>query len=377
MLGLDLAQFLFGAQIDRAQPLALAAQPFELFLDLGEVGQRLAFLDLGQCGDRRRLDLQHVVDFAADVGEPALGALEAFLGAGEFLARGAGRFERGAGVAVGFGQRVLGLLPGGRRRRGARLPPWRLRRSGPCASRRKPAARFPVRRGRAWPRRCAARAWRSGCARRRAARSSRPCRRRAPRAACRRVPPRARSPAARRAPRRAWRACRRCRRARAASLLSSSAAGASAASARSASALAALASSRLAVRRVRASASAESRAAWRLRSRSRARVSAFGVAGGIEGGLRGLERACACPSTSARADHQFAVDLGKAAALREPPRRAGRRVRRRDEAVPAPQVAFARDQPLAGLERGGELAAGRRGRPRRSAPAGARAAPAP
>ena len=45
MLGLDLAQFLFGAQIDRAQPLALAAQPFELLLDLGEIGQRLALLD--------------------------------------------------------------------------------------------------------------------------------------------------------------------------------------------------------------------------------------------------------------------------------------------------------------------------------------------
>ena len=42
VLGLDLAQFFFGAQIDRAQPLALAAQPFELFLDLGEIGQRLA-----------------------------------------------------------------------------------------------------------------------------------------------------------------------------------------------------------------------------------------------------------------------------------------------------------------------------------------------
>ena len=56
------------------------------------------------------LDFQHVVDFAADVGEPALGALEALLGARQLLARGAGRFERGAGVAVGLGQRVLGFL---------------------------------------------------------------------------------------------------------------------------------------------------------------------------------------------------------------------------------------------------------------------------
>ena len=50
------------------------------------------------------------MDFARDVGEPALGAFEALLGARQFLARGAGGFERGAGVAVGFGERVLGLL---------------------------------------------------------------------------------------------------------------------------------------------------------------------------------------------------------------------------------------------------------------------------
>src|SRR6185437_2823253 len=37
-------------------------------------------------------------------------ALEPLLGARQVLARGAGRFERGAGVAVGVGQRVFGLL---------------------------------------------------------------------------------------------------------------------------------------------------------------------------------------------------------------------------------------------------------------------------
>ena len=73
-------------------------------------GSACAFLDFGELGDRGGLDLQHVADFAADVGQPALGAFEAFLGAGEFLARGAGGFERCAGVAVGFRQRVLGLL---------------------------------------------------------------------------------------------------------------------------------------------------------------------------------------------------------------------------------------------------------------------------
>ena len=143
----------------------------------------------------------------------------------------------------------------------------------------------------------------------------------------------------------------------AASLLSSSAAGASAASARSASALAALASSRLAVRRVRASASADSRAAWRLRSRSRARVSAFGVAGGIEGRLRGVERA-RLPSTSARAvtsSPSISAKRLRCARRRAAPVGACAAA---TIAVPAPQIAFARDQPLAGLERRGELGAG-------------------
>ena len=53
VLGFDLAQFFLGAQVDRAQPLALAAQPLQPFLDLGELGQRLALLDLGKFGDRR------------------------------------------------------------------------------------------------------------------------------------------------------------------------------------------------------------------------------------------------------------------------------------------------------------------------------------
>jgi hypothetical protein len=38
MLGLDLAQLFLGAQVDGAEPLALAAQPFELGFDLGELG---------------------------------------------------------------------------------------------------------------------------------------------------------------------------------------------------------------------------------------------------------------------------------------------------------------------------------------------------
>ena len=36
VLGLDLAQLFLGVQIDRAEPLAVAAQLFEIFLDLVE-----------------------------------------------------------------------------------------------------------------------------------------------------------------------------------------------------------------------------------------------------------------------------------------------------------------------------------------------------
>ncbi len=82
---------------------------------------------------------------------------------------------------------------------------------------------------------------------------------------------------------------------------------------------------------------------------ARARLG-LGVARRIEGGLRGLQGAALVFDLCAGA-RQFAVDLGKAAALRQPPGGAGRCVRGRDKAVPAPQVAVARNQPLAGLER--------------------------
>ena len=54
-----------------------------------------------------------------DVGEPALGAVAALLGARGFGARFADRFERGARGLVGVGERRSRLRPAGRRRRGA------------------------------------------------------------------------------------------------------------------------------------------------------------------------------------------------------------------------------------------------------------------
>ncbi len=47
---------------------------------------------------------------------------------------------------------------------------------------------------------------------------------------------------------------------------------------------------------------------------------------------------------------QLGLDVDQARALGQPSRRAGRRMRCGDKAVPAPQVAFRRDQPLAALQ---------------------------
>ena len=108
VLGFDLAQLFLGAQIDRAEPLAVAAQLFEIFLDLGKRRQFRARLDLGQSRHALRLDFQHVVDFALDVGEAALGAIHALFGARAGLAGARQRFERNLGGAVGLRHHVLG-----------------------------------------------------------------------------------------------------------------------------------------------------------------------------------------------------------------------------------------------------------------------------
>ena len=108
VLGLDFAQFFLGAQVDGAQPLAVAAQLFEVFLDLGKRRQFGAGLDLGERGDRVRLDFEHVVDLALDVGKAAAGAFHAFLGAGAGFAGAGERFERRLGLAVGFRHHAFG-----------------------------------------------------------------------------------------------------------------------------------------------------------------------------------------------------------------------------------------------------------------------------
>ena len=109
VLGLDLAQLFLGAQIDGAEPLAVAAQLFEIFLDLGERRQFRARLDLGERRHAHAARLRACRGFRARYRrEPALGAVHAFLGAGAGLAGAGERFERDLGGAVGLRHHGLG-----------------------------------------------------------------------------------------------------------------------------------------------------------------------------------------------------------------------------------------------------------------------------
>ena len=167
------------------------------------------------------------------------------------------------------------------------------------------------------------------------------------------------------------------------------------ASAASALSCAASASARSAARRLWASVSADLRAAWRLISRS---VVGMALARGVGlalGGAPGFAAAASAldaaffSSASAFSSAcrliggvdagllQLVLDVDEAGALGETPRRAGRGVGRGDKAVPAPDVAFERDQPLAGLELRDQFGAALARRPRRSAPGGAPVRPAP
>ena len=138
-----------------------------------------------------------------------------------------------------------------------------------------------------------------------------------------------------------------------------------------ASCLAASVSSRLAARRTFASASADIRAVRRFASRSAAawasraesacvcasrralRASRFGRDRGREFGFGGLDRVALRLGIAARVA-ELGIEIGEAVLRREAARRRGRRIRGGGEAVPAPQVAVRRDQPLAGLQLRGE-----------------------
>ena len=116
-----------------------------------------------------------------------------------------------------------------------------------------------------------------------------------------------------------------------------------------------------------ASLSAEMRAALRLISRSaaacssrtasvaccasrqRARASASAAAAAASAASAAVNAVLLRFDFAARG-RKLAFDRLQAAALGEPPRCAGRRMRGGGKAIPAPKVAFARYQPLAGLE---------------------------
>ena len=75
----------------------------------------------------------------------------------------------------------------------------------------------------------------------------------------------------------------------------------------------------------------------------------FGGGGGLQFGFGGLKRL----TLAGRIDAgllKLGLDVDQPRAFGEPPRRTGGRMRRRDKTVPAPDVAFARHQPLAGLQ---------------------------
>ena len=75
----------------------------------------------------------------------------------------------------------------------------------------------------------------------------------------------------------------------------------------------------------------------------------FGGGGGLQLGFGGLQRLPLGGGIDAGL-LQLVLDIDEARAFGEPPRRAGRRMGGGDKAVPAPDVAFQRHQPLAGLE---------------------------
>src|SRR5438046_2602610 len=69
---------------------------------------------------------------------------------------------------------------------------------------------------------------------------------------------------------------------------------------------------------------------------------------------RALERAAFLLCFGTRGD-ELALDIGEPVFLREPPSAGSRRIRRGREPVPPPEVALARDQPLADFQPRGKV----------------------
>ena len=368
MLRLDLAQLFLGAQVDGAEPLAVAPQLLEPLLDRARPRaarrpprcRRAPRRPAGSVSSISRISCatSAVRRLAASSRSSARAC------AGARFAHG---FERGARGLVGIGERGLGggAAVGGLRRAASAASicgNQGLALLGEGGGRVGERSALGLRLGGALLERA-----RSGRRRRCGGCPIRRARRRSRRGAARATRPRARAPAPRRALRRAPRAWRRHRGALPRAAPSRSAAEESCSIACVASRLAAIVSSRLAARRTFASASAESRAVIRLASRSAAACAsraavglrlrlapriagfAFGRDRGVQFGFGGLDGAALGFGIAARSA-KLGVDIGEAVLGGEPARGRGRRIRGGRKAVPAPQIALARHQPLAGLQ---------------------------
>src|SRR5262249_6892849 len=87
VLGLDFAQLLLGAQVDGAEPLAVALELFKLRLDRGNVRQGRIRLETSKRGQRFRLNLQNFADLGGEVHKAAPDRLVALLGTRRGFAR--------------------------------------------------------------------------------------------------------------------------------------------------------------------------------------------------------------------------------------------------------------------------------------------------
>ena len=105
----ELGQLLLGAQVDGAEALAVAFQGMQARLDLLGAGEDRVVLQAGELDEPGGRRVEVFGDGAGDLGEALHRGLEAGLRAGPRLARGRERFERGAGGAVGLGERGLAL----------------------------------------------------------------------------------------------------------------------------------------------------------------------------------------------------------------------------------------------------------------------------
>ena len=105
--GQNLDKLVVGPQVDRAEPLAFLAQVLKPALDLDAAGQRRIGFMLGKRDEARRLTIQFGRDRVLEFFASHAGVFQPLVGRRALLARGAHRFERLTGCAVGVSQRSL------------------------------------------------------------------------------------------------------------------------------------------------------------------------------------------------------------------------------------------------------------------------------